>query len=127
MKLDFLECLQEYLNAKELVYECRTGDMEEEKLMLYPASGNQIIHQYYNNVVDKEYNCEFALKTRNNWGSYSFLTKVGTLVEEIEELPSKNGSYDFHLAKVKSIPSPIVLEDGYLIYTLTVQVNLTTY
>jgi hypothetical protein len=127
MELDFLDCLQKYLNSQDLNYKFKQGDLEEGIIIIYNTSGEQKVREYYNGVFDKRKKYEFALKSKNSWGNYNILTKLASRIEQIQDIPSINGSYDFHEIRVFDIPTPIILDGEYYIYTLKFEVLLTTY
>ena len=59
---------------------------------------------------------------------FNALTYIYQTLENLEDLPSENGSYDFQKVTTTSLPSLLEQdEQGYFIYVLSIQAKITIY
>lgn len=129
MELDFISRLRDYTNTLDLPYLCKLGYLEaNESLVVYPLPGGRTIMEFYNGVKDKQLLFEFAVKSKSNLKAYNALNQIGRALESITRIDSLNGSYEMDKGINVGSEANLVSQDeqGYFIYVLTIQVELTT-
>lgn len=127
LKLDFIKQLRDTVNDLGIPFVCKLGILDSvDSLCLYPLSGGRTIKNYMDGMKDKQLNFEFAIKTKDNTKAYETLNDIAAQIELLDDLPSKNGSYDFQKIKVVSDSYLIGLdEQGYFVYNMIIQTELT--
>lgn len=128
--MDFIERLKDSVNSiPNLSMNCILGYLKPtESLVLYPLPGSKVVSQTYDGEKDQELNYEFAMKSKNQEQIQRSLWLIQTHLEELSELESSDGSFDFWKIEIANKPY-INSEDNqdYFIFVLDVQASITTY
>lgn len=128
--MDLIERLKDSVNTIDsLPLRCVSGYLKpEESFVVYPLPGSKVIQQFYDGVKDMQLNFEFAMKSKDQHKIHQTLWSVQTFLEELEELSSADGSFDFDGITVTNKPFITNLDDtGYYIFNLDVAVEVTSY
>ena len=128
MDLDFMDRLKDKINSLGL-YACCTvgilGPSESLSIMAMPGGAETV---YYDGSRDKDYQVQVNAKSKNQMNCFNALTQIYQALENLEELPSGNGSYYFQSINTQSLPSILEQDDkGYWIYTLSISAKITIY
>ena len=128
--MDLIERLKDSVNTIDgLPVRCVLGYLKpEESFVVYPLPGSKVVRQFYDGVKDMQLNFEFAMKSKDQQKIHQTLWSVQTFLEELEELSSADGSFDFDGITVTNKPFITNLDDtGYYIFNLDVAVEVTSY
>ncbi|WEA55759.1 phage tail terminator protein [Lactococcus lactis] len=128
--MDFIERLKDSVNTiPNLPMKCILGYLKPaESLVLYPLPGSKVVSQTYDGEKDQELNYEFAMKSKDQEQIQKALWLIQTYLEELSELKSSDGSFDFW--KIEIANKPYISnedEENYYIFILDVQASITTY
>lgn len=101
------------------------GDSESISIMAMPGGSETV---FFDGVRDKDYNVQINTKSKNQQNCINALTKIYQTLENLNELPSSNGSYDFESISTTSLPSLLMYdENGFFIYELSIVAKITIY
>ncbi|MEK0285918.1 minor capsid protein [Caldifermentibacillus hisashii] len=127
-KLDFMLKLNQKINSLGLFAKSTIGLLEENEnisVMAMPGGEETV---YFDGTRDKNYQVQVNAKSKNQMNCYDALTTIYQTLENLEELPSGNGSYEFNGIETKSLPSLLEQdEQGYFIYVLSISAKITIY
>ena len=127
-RLDFIDQLLAYINNMGLYARARVGIVGEGdgiSLNLMP-SGQEVV--FMDGQRDKTQNIQIVAKTRNHQQAMDTLNTIYRKLENLNDLPSANDSYEFKEISVTSYPSLILHdESGNFIYEITIASNITIY
>ncbi|HSH24144.1 MAG TPA: minor capsid protein [Massilibacterium sp.] len=128
MKLDFMNQLNKKINNLNLYAHCSIGLLDEgESLSIMAMPGGEET-VFYDGVRDKDYQVQINAKSKNQENCFDSLTTIYQELENLEELSSQNGSYDFQKITIPSLPSLVTMdEDGFFIYALNISAKITIY
>ncbi|AQS55293.1 phage tail terminator protein [Novibacillus thermophilus] len=128
MTLDFMLKLNQLINSLDLYAPCKIGVLgEEESLSIMSMPGGEET-VYFDGVRDKDYQVQVNAKSRNHNNCFNALTTIYQTLENLTDLPSDNGSYDFQGITTQSLPSLVMQdEDGFFIYQLSISAKITIY
>lgn len=129
MTLDFVYRLSENIESLSLDLPNYVGNLDrEDSIALYALPGGRTIQEFYDGVKDKQLNYEFSVKTKDQETAITSLDTIAQHLEDIVDIPSINGSYDFQNISIVS-ESYFVGQDesGFFFYRLTIQPKLTIY
>ena len=128
MTLDFMLKLNQFINSLDLYAPCKIGVLGEgESLSIMAMPGGEET-VYFDGVRDKDYQVQVNAKSRNHNNCFNALTTIYQTLENLDDLPSDNGSYDFQRITTQSLPSLVMQdEDGYFIYQLSISAKITIY
>lgn len=128
MKLDFMEQLMNQINSLGLYTTCSIGllgESESLSIMAMPGGDETV---YMDGTRDKSYELQVNAKSTNQLECYDALTVIYQKLENLSELPSQNGSYDFQKFDTKSLPNLIGQdEQGYYVYAANISAKITIY
>lgn len=83
---------------------------------------------YCDDVKDQQLNFEFAMKSQDQQKIHTTLWLVQNYLEELKELTSNNGSFDFESIIITNKPFINQLSDTKeYIFLLDIQAKITTY
>lgn len=133
MELDFLMELKEYINAQKLASSTLNKPLtsvigllladESMSIMAMPGGAETV---YMDGSRDKAYQVQINIKSKRQDVAMNALNAIAKKLENLELLPSGNGSYDFQQIKVTSNPSFLQQdEQGFFVWVLSVSAELT--
>ncbi|MCL2559272.1 MAG: hypothetical protein FWE07_02185 [Turicibacter sp.] len=128
---NFIYQLVDVVNQLELDVPVKIGIFDEtESLMVKPASGSQIIHEYMDGSVDIRLPFEISIKKANQEEAFTVLQDVLNHIKNSGEYLShtNNEEKEAHLLlhlTMDQIPVFQAHTDGYFIYTSYLTVDLT--
>ena len=128
--MDLIERLKDSVNTIDgLPVRCLLGYLKsEESFVVYPLPGSKVVRRYYDGIKDQVLNFEFAMKSKDQQKIHQTLWATQSFLEELEELSSKDGSFDFDGITVTNKPFITNLDDtGYYIFNLDVAIEVTSY
>ncbi|PWU66578.1 minor capsid protein [Gracilibacillus dipsosauri] len=128
MELDFMVRLNQQINSLNLYTNSIIGVLEDDEsisIMAMPGGSETV---FFDGVRDKDYNVQINTKSKNQQNCINALTKIYQTLENLNELPSSNGSYDFESISTTSLPSLLMYdENGFFIYELSIVAKITIY
>jgi len=127
--MDFIERLNDSVNSiEDLPIKCKLGYLKPtESLVLYPLVGGKVEQEFYDGVKDQALNYEFAMKSKDQEAINITLWLIQNFLEELEELKSNDGSFEFR--KIEIANKPYINdedEQGYYIFLIDVTASITT-
>ncbi|WP_193769100.1 phage tail terminator protein [Metasolibacillus meyeri] len=128
MELDLLLQLNRYINsqqpfAKSILGVLDTG--ESVSVMAMPGGAETV---YFDGTRDKQQQVQINAKSKEQNNCIDFLSTIFQKLENLVDLPSANGSYEFNDIKIMGMPSLILIdEQGYFIYQLSISVQITIF
>lgn len=128
--MDLIERLKDTVNMIQgLPIRCLLGYLKpDESFVVYPLPGSKVVRQYYDGIKDQTLNFEFAMKSKDQQKIHQTLWAVQNFLEQLEELSSLDGSFDFDGITVTNKPFITNLDDtGYYIFNLDVAIAVTSY
>lgn len=129
MNLDFLTQLSSEVKGLDLKFPLYVGLLDkEESLAIRSLPGGSTVREYYDGTKDKELNYHFSIKTKNQELAIETLMTLAEHLENVENIASKNNSYQF--SKIKIVDEPFFVgetEDEFFYYQLTIKPNLTIF
>lgn len=128
MELDFMDRLNEKINSMNLFASSRIGLLgadESISIMVMPGGEETA---FFDGTRDKTYNVQVNAKSKNQLNCFNALTKIYQTLENLDDLPSENGSYEFQGITTQSLPSLLEQdEQGYWVYILSISAQITIY
>lgn len=101
------------------------GASESLSIMAMPGGAETV---FFDGTRDKNYQVQVNAKSTNQMNSVNALTQIYQTLENLEDLPSGNGSYDFQEISTQSLPSILEQDDsGYWVYVLSISAKITIY
>lgn len=128
--MDFIERLKDNINSlPDLPMKLTLGYLTaKDSLVLYALPGGQVNQEYYDGVKDQTLNYEVGIKTKDQQKANATLWQIQTHLEQVEELISSDSSFQFQKLRVSNKPFLSDQdEQGFFIYLLDVQADLTTF
>lgn len=128
--MDFMERLAERVNQiPDLPIQVKKGYLGTgESFVVYPLPGSRTVQEYMNGTKDQQLNYEFAMKSHNHQAIHDTLWKVQNILDDLEELESADGSFDFEELIITNKPFINQLdEQGWFVFLLDVQANITVF
>ena len=128
IQLDFLDRLNQKINSLGLYAPCSIGLLGPgESLSIMPMPGGEET-VYFDGVRDKNYQIQVNAKSKNQPNCFYALTTIYQTLENLEDLPSANGSYDFQKITTQSLPNLVTQdEQGFFIYAMNIVAKITIY
>lgn len=125
--IDFLDRLQDRINGIPMIPTLRQGYLGTgESLVIYPLPGSRVVQGYMDGTRDWAMNYEIAMKSQDSVAINDTLWKIQTKLEQLQELPSGDGSYEFENLIITNKPFINQLDDqGWFVFLLDVQANIT--
>lgn len=128
--MDFLDCLNEKINQiPNLTLNIRKGYLSAvESLVIYPLPGGKVDVEYYDGIKDELLNYEIAMKSKDGSKIEQTLWLLSDVLENIEELSSKDGSFEYNNLTITNRPFiNEANEQGWFVFLLDFQTKLTTF
>ncbi|HFE9852685.1 TPA: minor capsid protein [Enterococcus faecalis] len=128
--MDFLDCLNKKINqSPNLPLNIRKGYLSAvESLVIYPLPGGKVDVEYYDGIKDELLNYEIAMKSKDGGKIERTLWLLSDVLENIEELSSKNGSFEYNNLTITNRPFINEAdEQGWFVFLLDFQAKLTTF
>lgn len=123
-----MQQLNRQINSMNLFAKSIVGVLDDEEsisIMAMPGGSETV---YFDGARDKNYNVQVNAKSRNQKECLGALTKIYQKLENLEDLPSDNGSYDFQNINTNSLPSFLFQdEQGYFVYEMSIVAKITIY
>lgn len=127
-ELDFLPKLNQKINSLGLYARSVIGLLDPDEsisIMAMPGGAETV---YYDGTRDKVYNIQVNAKSRDQMNCFNALTAIYQTLENLDDLPSGNESYEFQKITTQSLPSLLHLDDqGFFVYVLSIQAHITIY
>lgn len=128
MELDLITVLNKRINSMNLFAHSSIGLLREDdslSLLSMPGGSETV---YMDGSRDKNYQIQINAKSKDQMNCYLALTAIYQTLEQTEDLPSVNGSYEFGGIVIPSLPS-LVAEDeqGFHIWQLSISAKITIY
>lgn len=128
MKLDFLDVLNNKINSLGLFTTSTIGLLSEGdslSIMAMPGGEETV---FFDGARDKDYQIQVNAKSKNQLNCFDALTEIYQILENIDDLPSMNGSYDFQRVETKSLPNFVGQdEQGFFVYACNLSCKITIY
>ncbi len=123
-----MDKLNQKINSFELYAKSRIGLLgAEESLSIMAMPGGAEV-EYMDGIRDKDYQIQVNAKSRNQLNCFNALTTIYQKLENLTELESDNGSFDFQRFTTTSLPSLVMMdEQGFFIYQLSLSAKITIY
>lgn len=128
MDLDFLGKLNSKINSLGLYARSSIGllDVDESLSVMAMPGGSEV--EFMDGTRDKDYQVQVNAKSTDQMNCYNALTAIYQTLENLSDLPSSNGSYDFNKISIQSLPSLVMQdEQGFYIYQLSLSAKITIY
>lgn len=128
LKLDFFERLNQYVNTLDLYARSSIGDLHQsDAIAMMPLPGGSET-VFFDGVRDKYVNVQFNAKSKNQQNCLNALTQIYQKLENLSDLESGNGSFEFQHINTTSMPSLYQLdEQQHFYYEVSVQAKITIY
>lgn len=126
MELDLLLQLNRYINSQQPFAKSIIGTLEPTESISVMAMPGGTETVYYDGMRDKQQQVQINAKSKQQNHCINFLNTIFQKLENLTELPSGNGSYEFNNIRVAGMPSFIFQdEQGYFFYQLSISVQIT--
>lgn len=128
--MDFMERLCDRINEiPRLPVSCKLGYLgAEDSFVLYPLPGSRVTQEYMDGTKDWAMNYELAMKSKLQSKINSTLWLVQTELEELEELNSNDGSFEFEELIITNKPFINQADDqGWFVFLLDIQAKITVF
>lgn len=128
--MDFMNRLVDEVNAIDgIPIQCDLGYLATgESFVLYPLPGGRVIKEYYDGAKEQQLNFEFTMKSAKQKKINETLWLVQNSLEELSELLSQDGSFDFGEIVITNKPFINHLDEkNVYIFMLDIQAKITTY
>lgn len=123
-----MDRLKDKINTFNLYSHCTIGLLgasESLSIMAMPGGAETV---FFDGTRDKNYQVQVSAKSKNQMNCFNALTQIYQTLENLEKLPSNNGSYDFQEITTQSLPSILEQdEQGYWVYVLSINAKITIY
>src|SRR5690625_4821159 len=103
MELDFMERLNDKINSLDVYARCTIGmlGIDDSLSIMAMPGGEETV--FMDGVRDKDYQVQINAKSREQSNCFNALTEIYQTLENLTDLPSSNGSYDFQKISVPSL------------------------
>lgn len=128
--MDFLDRLQDEVNSlpglPALLNQGYLGT--NESFVVYSLPGGRTVTEYMDGTRDRILNYEFAMKSKSYKKIHDTLWMVQNALDELEELESEDGSFEFEELIITNTPFINNADDqGWFVFLLNVQANITVF
>lgn len=129
--MDLQERLADYLTGLDTglpVFNEYNSDSNS--ISIYALAGGRTIQEYMDGIKEKSLNYEIQVKvkTEDRDVGYSALGLISRSLEELTELPSSNGSFEFNKISISSEQYLTdVSQDNYMYFTFTFTAYVTVH
>lgn len=94
--LDFIYVFVDELNKLNLMTKVIPGSLkDDDSIAVTLLPGSKTVRSYYDGTVEKVINIQVAIKTKNQKQAIDNLNQISEFVEDLQELKSKNNSFQF--------------------------------
>lgn len=132
MELDFLVELNQYIKDQKLASSMLNkpltsaigllGANESMSIMAMPGGAETV---YMDGSRDKAYQVQINVKSKRQDVAMNALNTIAKKLENLDSLPSGNGSYDFQQIKITSNPSFLQQDEkGFFVWVLSISAEL---
>lgn len=128
MDLDFLSKLNSKINSLGLYASSSIGllDVGESLSIMAMPGGSEV--EFMDGTRDKDYQVQINAKSMDQMNCYNALTTIYRTLENLSDLPSGNGSYEFNKISTQSLPSLVMQDEpGFYIFQLSISAKITIY
>lgn len=128
LKLDFFEKLNQHVNTLDLYADSSIGDLyQSDAIALMPLPGGSET-VYFDGIRDKFVNVQFNAKSKNQQNCITALTTIFSKLENLSDLESGNGSFEFQHINTTSLPSLYQMDEQFhFYYEVSLQAKITIY
>lgn len=126
--MDFIERLQDYINAIDgLPVSCQLGYLKEgESLVLFPSPGSRVVAEYMDGIKEASMNYTIAMRSKSQGKIHGTLWIIQNELESLMDLKSHDNSFEFNSLDVTNKPFiSDADEQGWHVFMLDIQANLT--
>ena len=125
LQLDFVTQFNKYINTLGLYAKSVIGVLaanESISVMSTPGGPQQL---FYDGSRDKDFQVQITTKSKEQANCINALNYIFLTLENLEQLPSTNNSYEFYGIDIASLPSFVTQDDqGYFIWQLSISAKL---
>lgn len=128
--MDFLDRLQDKVNSLPgLPVQLFQGYLgTDESFVVYPLPGGRVVSEYMDGTTDQQLNFEFAMKSKSQKRIHDTLWLVQNELEQLEELQSEDGSFEFDELIITNKPFINQIdEQGWFVFLLDIQAKITVF
>ncbi|MCF3942210.1 minor capsid protein [Oceanobacillus alkalisoli] len=128
--MDFIERLAERVNQiPNLPIRVEPGYLGAgESFVFYPLPGSRITQAFMDGTSDQQLNFEFAMRSTIQGKINQTLWVVQNELEQLEELESQDGSFEFQNIVITNKPFINQADDqGFFTFLLDIQANITVF
>lgn len=127
-EVDFIERVRDKVEGYNLFIDPVIGPLgDSESMSVVPVPGGAEV-VFIDGERDKTQNFSINIKTKNQKEAYDVLSKIYQKLENLPDLPSENGSYDFERIRTTSMPAVSVVDPrGFYICQVTFAADITIY
>lgn len=127
--MDFIERLITAIRELNLSITTKIGNVgTTESAGIYSMPGGQVTKRYMDGMKEEVLNFEYVIKSKNEELANNQLWQISDFLEQLDDLPSSNGSYDFEQISITSKPAQSQAdEQGFYYWVVDFTVQLTTY
>lgn len=128
--MDFLDRLQDKVNEiPQLPIELKQGYLDSgESFAIYPIPGSRTVTEYMDGVKEQALNLEIAMQSKSYKKIHDTLWMVQNELENLEELESHDGSFEFEDLTITNKPFINQIDDqGWFVFLLDIQANITVF
>lgn len=135
MELDFLLKLNQYINAQKLAGSTTNAPLKSQIGLLLATESMSIMAMpggaetvFWDGTRDKAYQVQINVKSKRHDVCMNALNVIAKKLENLTELPSSNGSYEYQQINITSNPSFVTNdEQGFFIWALSISATLTIF
>jgi len=128
--MDFIEKLTEEVNkVTNIPIQCKMGYLGTgESFVVYPLPGSKVITRFMDGTSEQELNFEFAMKSKSQKKIHDTLWLVQNKLERLDELESKDSSFEFEELIITNKPFINQIDDqGWFVFLLDIQAKITVF
>lgn len=128
--MDFVSNLTDHINENlTMPIIMKMGYLKDaESFVIYPTPGSRVTTEFYDGTKERDLNYDIAMQSQDQEALEASLWTVQNHLENLEELPSKNGSYDFDEIIIGDKPFiDQINEQGWFVFMLKITAKVTTY
>ncbi|MFD1466474.1 minor capsid protein [Lapidilactobacillus mulanensis] len=127
--MDFPERLVAEIRKLNLPIKTRIGNVgTDESAGFYPMPGGQVITEFMDGMKEQQLNYEYVIKSKDQDKAGDQLWAVSNFIEELDEIPSLDGSYDFEEITITSKPAQSQAdEQGFFYWVVDFSAQIITY
>lgn len=125
MTMDFLErLLLDVLNKQNYYAMVVSPTLQDGNSIAVTVMPSNDHRHYYDGSKDQGFAFQVSCKHEDELTAYTTLLQISTLLKEISDIPSKNGSYEFDGITIRTDPNVITQDEKYFYYGAQFSANL---